>query len=259
MLLHIHAPHLPLSPPPRSLWNKLHPQVQVAGILLLVCAIALTPNFRWYTWAIYGVAGLAVFAIAKVPLQRLVKQLALEWVFVCTIALGAIFNPQGTILWQWGWLQITTTGLLIFASVLIKALLSLLLINVLVLTLAIPDLLAALGGLGVPPLFLAIAASMHRYLTVLLDEFQVMQRAAAARNLTGAQHWRRIVAGNMIGALFIRTYERGNRIYQAMLARGYQGLSTLEPVKQRLSWLDSGFLAMVGIWILCGQMVYIWM
>lgn len=257
MLLHIHTPHLHLTPPPRSLWNQLHPQVQVVGILLFVCAIALTPNFRWLTWSIYAVAGLVLLAIASVSIKALLKRLALEWIFVCTIALGAIFNPQGTILWQWGWLQITTIGVLIFASVLIKALLSLLLINILVLTLSTPDLLAALSGLGVPPLFIAIAASMNRYLSVLIEEFQLMQRAAAARNLNGIQRWQRMVAGNMIGSLFIRTFERGDRIYQAMLARGYEGLSRMVPLKQKLSWLDGGFLAMVGIWIVFGQIIYV--
>ena len=54
-----------------------------------------------------------------------------------------------------------------------------------------------------------------------------MRRAALSRNLMGGRHWQRLVIGNMIGSLFIRTYERGDRIHQAMLSRGYQGIPTV--------------------------------
>ncbi len=225
-------------------------------MLLLVFAIAFTPNRHWLTWSLYASAGLALLWIAKLSWKTLAQRVALEGLFVSTIALGAVFSPQGTPIWQWGWLHITDAGLALFASVMVKAILSLLLLNLLIMTTPMDELLAALTALRCPPLLIAIVASMYRYLTVLMAEFQVMQRAAAARNLTGIKRWQRVVAGNMIGALFIRTYERGDRIYQAMLSRGYQGVSKSLPISHRLTWLDYGILAMVGSCIFSGQLIY---
>jgi cobalt/nickel transport system permease protein len=92
---------------------------------------------------------------------------------------------------------------------------------------------------------------MYRYLFVLVDEVTRLLRARAARSaqLPGRKGgrtlaWRAGVAGGMAGQLFIRSLERSDRVYQAMLARGYQGtLLTMNPhVMRPLDWaVLSGF------------------
>jgi cobalt/nickel transport system permease protein len=79
---------------------------------------------------------------------------------------------------------------------------------------------------------------MYRYINVLIEEFNAMRRAAASRNLSGSNQWQRKVIGNMMGSLFIRTYERGERVYQAMQARGYQGVPMVEKVP---IWWTTGY------------------
>jgi cobalt/nickel transport system permease protein len=137
---------------------------------------------------------------------------------------GLLFRDGEGLLWQWGGLKITMTGLVILGSVMGKLCLSLMVMNLLTMTMPIPVLLESLSILKVPPLLIAILASMHRYLDLLIDEFMTMRRAAIARNLMAGKRWQRLVIGNMIGSLFIRTYDRGDRIHQAMLSRGYQGV-----------------------------------
>ena len=44
-----------------------------------------------------------------------------------------------------------------------------------------------------------------------------------SRNLLNNRRWQRLIIGNTMGSLFIRSYERGERIHQAMLAQGYRG------------------------------------
>lgn len=232
-------------------------------IFLLVFAIALTPIGRWWTWGIYGIATLPILYWSKVNLGLLVKRMAIESAFISAILLGTIFGGGGEILWQWGWLQITTKGLVILASVGIKAFLTLLLLNILTLTTSVPLLLQALVTLKMPPLLVSILASMYRYIAVLSNEFQRMRCAAAARNFTtrnlydrqrNDRPWQRQVLGNMLGVLFIRTYDRGDRIYQAMLARGYQGV----PVVVRSvsgGWSDRFALSCVMIVVILGQIL----
>ena len=66
----------------------------------------------------------------------------------------------------------------------------------------------------------------------------------------------RLVVGNMMGSLFIRTYERGERVYQAMLARGYQGIPPVEKVPPG-GRCDVVALTLTVIVALLGQVVYL--
>jgi cobalt/nickel transport system permease protein len=99
----------------------------------------------------------------------------------------------------------------------------------------LPVSLHALRALHVPSVLTATMSFMVRYLYVLLEETSRLQTARAARSAGpgGSVAWRARVLGGMVGTLFIRSYERSERIYAAMLARGYAGeIQTLT----RLEW-----------------------
>jgi len=256
MLLHVGAFHLDINSKQATPWHTLAPRTRLLCTLLLVFAIALTPNERWWTWAIYGLGVLSIILISRVTLLVLFKRIAVEFAFIGTVLLGTLFRDGGTILWSWGPLKITTVGLAILGSVTVKALLSLLMMNVLILTTSVPALLNALVALKTPPLLVAILASMYRYISVLTGEFNAMRRAAASRNLMGSSHWQRLIVGNMIGSLFIRTYERGERVYQAMLSRGYQGVPPVEKVPKG-GRRDILAITTTAIISLVGQAIYL--
>jgi cobalt/nickel transport system permease protein len=82
-----------------------------------------------------------------------------------------------------------------------------------------------------------IISFLYRYLFVLTDEVMRMMRARQSRSAAaaglksgGSVAWRARIAGNMAGQLFLRSYERSDRIYNAMLSRGYRGqLMTIHP------------------------------
>ena len=92
-----------------------------------------------------------------------------------------------------------------------------------------PEVIRALRSVGVPAVLVSIVAFMYRYVFVLVDEAQRLLRARAARSAGvgagtgGTVAWRARVTGGMAGSLFIRSYERSERIYDAMVARGYDG------------------------------------
>ncbi|PZO39048.1 MAG: cobalt ECF transporter T component CbiQ [Pseudanabaena frigida] len=246
-----------------NLWNRLTIHTRLLCIFMLVFAIALTPVGRWWTWALYGIVSLPIFYWSKVSLGTLARRMAIESAFISVILLGTLFRGGGEVLWQWGIFQITSNGLVVLGSVSIKAFLSLLLLNILTLSTSIPLLLQALVTLKMPPLLVSILASMYRYIGVLTNEFNAMRRAAtarnfAARNLYDRQRpdrvWQRQVLGNMLGVLFIRTYDRGDRIYQAMLSRGYQGIPMIIEVETG-GWRDRLAIGCIMIVILIGQIL----
>ena len=93
-------------------------------------------------------------------------------------------------------------------------------------------------------MLVSIVAFMYRYVFVLVDEAQRLLRARAARSAGvgagtgGTIAWRARVSGGMAGSLFLRTYERSERIYLAMLARGFDGEVRVQGAR-RLSALSS--------------------
>ena len=273
MLFHIYplpSDRQPPSPRDRlNFWEQTSVHIRLLCTLLLVVAIALTPIGKWWTWAWYGLPVVMILYWSQIDLGILVKRMAIELLFASVVFVGVLFRDGGSVIWQWGWLKITTNGLTVLGSVSIKSFLSLLLLNILTLSIPIPSLLQALIILKMPPLLVSIMAAMYRYMAVLSNEFQAMRRAATARNFDTRnllpfqkqidRRWQRQVLGNMLGMLFIRTYYRGDRIYQAMLARGYQGIPRVIKLDANRSiWRDrlalGGVMIVIVIGILIGQL-----
>ena len=95
-----------------------------------------------------------------------------------------------------------------------------------------PDMLLAMRAVKIPRLLVSLFGLMWRYMFVMVDEAIRLMRARAARSGAvdrpgvksgGSIVWRAKVTGGMAGNLFIRSIDRGERIYDAMAARGYDG------------------------------------
>jgi cobalt/nickel transport system permease protein len=118
-----------------------------------------------------------------------------------------------------------------FISILIKSWLSVQVAIVLAITTHFTSLLWAMQSLHVPRLLITIISFMYRYLFVLADEVYRMARARQSRSAVPNKSdkkknnpvWQASVTGWMVGQLFLRSYERSERVYNAMASRGYRG------------------------------------
>jgi len=108
-------------------------------------------------------------------------------------------------------------------NVVIKAWLSILSLIVLSSTTKFSELLKGLEQLRMPKVMVMILSFMYRYIFVLVDEVIRMKQARDSRNFGGKRTWQLKTIGNMVGTLFLRSYERGERVYGAMVARGFEG------------------------------------
>jgi cobalt/nickel transport system permease protein len=157
------------------------------------------------------------------------------------VAITVLFSIPGRtltsfhfLLWK---LIITDAGLLRFISIVIRSWLSVQMAVLLVAVTEFPKIIHALTHLKIPAIITMIISFLYRYLFVLTDEVMRMLRARQARSAAvagtrsgGSVAWRAQIAGQMAGQLFLRSYERSDRIYNAMLSRGYQGeLMTIHP------------------------------
>lgn len=222
ILLHVPTFSLAAAAQQDSPWHRLQPRARLLVALLVVLGIACLPRGLWNALAVYAGVLLVGLAVSRVPIQLLLGRLGVELAFVSVLFLTILFSGRGAPIVQWGPLTVASDSLRDCLDALAKAFLSLWALNLLTLTTAAPNLMQALAELRCPPLILRILESMLRYLAVLVDELGSMRRAAQAR--AGASTllgWNTL--GNILGALFLRTYGRGERVYLAMQARGFTG------------------------------------
>lgn len=212
--------------------HRLDPRLKLPATLAFVLAVTGQPPRAWAALLLSGLIAAALVVVSRVPPSLALKRSLAALPFAGLAALSLPFTRGGQALWslqlgRWA-LTMTDLGLIAWASVVAKAWLSVLVSGLLVATTPFPALLQAMQALYVPRILIAILSFMYRYLFVLVDEAQRLQIARLARSAGGAaaggtMFWRARVLGGMIGSLFIRSYERSERIYHAMLSRGYDG------------------------------------
>ncbi len=154
-------------------------------------------------------------------------------------------------------LQISEPGLVWFTSIAFKSWVSVQAALLLAFTTPFHDLVDGLRALRLPRIMVAIISFMYRYLGVIGDEVGRMNRARAARSAVGPDgrgggglRWRARVTGSMVGSLFLRSYERSERVYAAMQARGFDGelryLATPAPSSRAMTTFALALLGLVA-------------
>jgi cobalt/nickel transport system permease protein len=192
--------------------------VALLGFMLIVVA---TPRGWHPAFAIYAVVLLAVVGASRVPPVYLAKRMAIEIPFV-VFALLVPFVAQGPHVQVLG-LSLSEPGLVAAAGLLMKGTLGVLASLTLAATTEPEDVLRGLQRLRMPDLIVQIMGFMIRYLDVVTGEMGRMLTAMRSRgcNPRSPRHWPALARS--LGALFIRSYERGERVHLAMLSRGYTG------------------------------------
>ena len=243
-----------------SFLHRLDPRVKVVVTVAFILSNALLPDGAWIAFGFSWLFLLLANWLSNLGIGFTLKRSVIALPFAL-IAVTILFSMPGKALSSFHFLMwnftITDVGLLRFVSILIRSWLSVQMAILLVATARFPDIVHALEHLKVPAILTTIIAFLYRYLFVLADEvFRLMRaresRAAAApgKRSGGGVAWRAGVAGHMAGQLFLRSYERSDRVYNAMLARGYSGhFETIHPHELRRRDYFTAALALLAILI----------
>jgi len=221
--------------------------VVIAALGFVVCEVA-TPIEEWPRFAAYAVVLLGVVALCRVPAVWLLKRLLLALPFVTGAAISLfIMRPaEGDAVRLPGvGVEVSGAMLLLLASVAAKAALSVLALSLPVALWDFPTLLRAMQSLRVPRLFLMLMAFMWRYVFLLGSETSRMIKARDCRGARPGLFRRALIVGSMAGSLFLRSFERAERVGQAMVARGYDGTVHMLAPLRRFAVAD--VLILVGL------------
>lgn len=214
-----------------SLVHNTDARLKLVLTLAYVFAATLTPVGHWLAFGLLAAPLAVAVAVSRLPVLLILRRSALTLPFI-VVAVPLLFTKEGDTLFTlqpFGWTA-SQEGLEAVLTILTKSGLSVIAAIILTATTPALELLRAMRALAVPHILVATVSFMYRYLFVIADEAQRLLRARDSRSARlegrkcgGSMWWRAGVLGHMVGSLFLRSYERSERVYAAMQARGYDG------------------------------------
>jgi cobalt/nickel transport system permease protein len=229
---------------PASPVHRLDPRAKILGLVAVTIVGVSTPLAAWPVFvgclAVLGVVG----AIARVTPGDVWRRARFVLPVVLLASVLLPFVRSGGAEYALGPLTVHEDGLATLAAVGAKATIGTLSAILLAATTTFPATLRGLEAMRVPRLLVMIAAFMYRYLFVVVEEAGRMRVALAARGYRPRHALQAGALGRVVTAMFLRTYGRGERVYRAMLARGYDGrMPQVSPLT--LHRADAAFVGLV--------------
>lgn len=204
-----------------SALHRMRPEVKLLALVGFALVVVATPPQAYVAFAAYAVVLATAVAVSRVPPMFIAKRMVIELPFV-VFALVVPFVSTGPRTEVLG-LTVSEPGLVAGTALLVKGTLGVAAALLLAATTEAHHVVRGLARLHLPAQLVQIMAFMVRYLDVVGDDLSRMRVALASRGFRGRdpRHWP--VLARSLGALFIRSYERGERVHVAMLSRGHTG------------------------------------
>lgn len=241
-----------------SLFHRWEVRCKLVSLLLYAFAVASLQQLG-PALAALGLSLLALL-LARTPLPRaLLRLLALSGfltMFMVVMPLSAAVRPGDTLVVFAGldWLEFNLRGLQLAATIAAKGAAIALLSEPLLATAPLPVTLQGLARLGAPEMLGQMVLLSHRYLHVFRQEALRMAGGMQVRGFRKRTDLPTFHAvANFLGMLLVRSFERTERVFEAMQARGYQGRMPAPPASslRPADWL------LGGLWLLLGLLLVI--
>jgi cobalt/nickel transport system permease protein len=208
--------------------HQLDARTKILGFVALIVVVLTIPADARGVFAALFMLAAMLLGVSQVPLQYVLQRTLALLPFLLLAGIGARWSSLGATL---------------FAAFLMRALLCLILLILLTNTTPFAALLRGLRQLGCPRVLTLNLGFLYRYLFVLTDEALRMRQARECRRVRRASVLAELrLLGSMLGTLLVRSFERAERMYQAMLSRGFEWEFPVA-VERRFGVADVAFLA----------------
>ena len=222
--------------------HRLDARAKTAATLLFIVAVMSFPRYALSALTPFALYPLALLSAGRIPARPILRKLLAAAPFALLVGL---FNPlldrrPVGMLGSWT----LTGGWVSWASIFLRLALTVSAALALVACTGMPRLSHGLLRLGLPRMFVTQLLFLHRYLFVIANESATMRRAVELRSSGWPLRLR--VWGALVGRLLVRSMDRADRVYRAMVARGFDGRPRLlHPTRFR--WADAGFVLGWGV------------
>lgn len=200
--------------------HRLDPRAKVVATMLFAVAVVSFPRYEVLSLFPFFLFPVLVAALGDIPAGFIAKKVVAVSPFAVFVGIfNPLFDPSAVAIAPG---VHVSAGWVSFASILVKFALTISAALLLIATTSFPGICRGLRRLGLPALFVSQLLFLYRYLFVLMEEAMRVVRARDMRSFGGRGAGVGVFV-RIVGTLFLRTVERAERIYGAMLARGFRG------------------------------------
>ena len=232
----------------KSPMHRFDPRAKILSITLLILSIALLDDIG--VLLIGFLIVMIMVSFSNIPLWFVLKRMRWVALFMLAVLVILPFTVHGKAIFTMGPFVVSREGSIKAGIIIIRAFSIVLLIFPMLATMKFVTFIETLGRYGVPDKLVQMIALTYRYIFVLLNEIKRTIRSVEARG-----YWKRKniahlrTTGNMIGTLLVRSYERSEKVYGAMMSRGYSGrMKTLKRFRMKTSdWLMAALVVLVAV------------
>jgi len=187
--------------------HRIPAAIKLLATLVFVVVVVVVPSEYWRVFAVFGSVLLVIAGVSRIPWRFLAGRLLLLEPFALGVAVMALFQQNGADIFLG---LLTKSSLCLFTMILASN------------TTPFSEILTVLKRVKVPSLLITILALAYRYLFVLIDEGERLQRARRSRTFESTKTKTWMSSAALIGQLFVRSTERAERIFAAMISRGWK-------------------------------------
>lgn len=197
-----------------SFLHRLDPRVKIISFFFLIAAIVFTSSHDHYKFLVYFFMLVFMTVLSRIPFKDLARRLVLIFPLLIFLAAALIFFERNPF----------SENLDILWNLFVKSILCFLCLAVLILTTEFYHLVQGLGHLKVPRIITSLLSFAYRYSFLFAHEAERLRRAKESRSFGNRKKLEEVsTVTHIVPHLFFKTFERSERIYAAMLSRGYEG------------------------------------
>jgi len=234
-----------------SIIHTLNPTLKLLNIIFFIIILVSIQHYTCFEFLLFTTIAILITNLAKIPFEKILKEIIIFVPFLFFILLFALFK-EGDSFFKYGLINITYTGIHTFFSLFIKSILSITMMLILIMTTPFIQILRSLKDLHVPDEIILIFFFLYRYSILFIKEINRLLNAMKIRSVDLSSLDLLKNFGSVIGVVFIRTFERAERIYQAMLSRGFDTNKFIaayrsNSVKWHEIYITTGFISIIII------------
>ena len=202
--------------------HQWDPRMKIPVLLIMAFAIGLLKDIRFAAMGLGFSVGLV--AVSRIPVSFILHRLRWLFVFLAPFAIMMPLTVPGRDIRRYYFLSVSYEGLSLACLISIKAVAIVLLLFPMFGTAPFHTSMKALEHLRLPTRFVQIILFTYRYIFIFFEEIRRMRNAARTRGFAARTRWHTFrTLGNFIGVLLVRSFERTEHLYNAMISRGYTG------------------------------------
>lgn len=233
-----------------NLLRRWEARLKVPALMLMIFSFAFVRDLRLLPFLVLVAA--ITYAISGLPIKQLIRGVRLPGFFLLAMAVILPFWSGPTVLWQFGPLALRLEGMLGMLLIAGKFVGILTVVIVLFGTTPLSELVVALRSMAIPWVLTDLLLFTHRYLFQLTEDLQKMRTAARLRGFMGNSLSSLKPLAYITGSMLVRSHEQSEKVFQAMILRGYSdGSMRLPPFRPALSdyMLSSAALLLAAVFI----------